>query len=122
MPSVVLNPDANDSIPNQTSVTNDKPPAPGVVPPSQSLDPQALVQSLKDILARDASGAAHTRELREVAYRLSIALERPGDTVQRVAYYVREDLCFNVVDVHADGADINVLLYSLSIQALSVSQ
>lgn len=101
MPSVVLNPDTDDHVLNQTSLKDDGSPAPGVVPPSQSLDPQVLVRSLKDILARgDASGVAHTRELRDVAYRLSIALETPGDTVQRVAYYVREDFCFDVVDVH----------------------
>lgn len=63
------------------------------IQPIRSTDPQILIQELKNILAKDASGATYNRELKDVANRLNIALETPGDTVQRVAYYVREKPC-----------------------------
>ena len=47
------------------------------------------ITTLKDLLPKDGSGGSFDREkLRDAAHKLSLALETPGDTVQRVAYLV----------------------------------
>ena len=49
----------------------------------------ALIERLKEILSAPDPAAPATRQhLKETADRLSRALETPGGTVQRVAYYV----------------------------------
>jgi len=49
----------------------------------------ALIAAVKDSLPSDVSSQAYDREkLKDAAYKLTLALESPGDTVQRVAYYV----------------------------------
>ena len=56
---------------------------------SQSHEITALIAELKKNLSEnDAAGPAARRHLKEIAERLSLALETPGETVQRVAYYV----------------------------------
>lgn len=80
---------------NPVTVKDGSSSASNPVRPAQSIDSQILIQDLKNVLAKDASGATYSRELKDVAYRLSIALETPGDTVQRVAYYVRTMPCFS---------------------------
>ena len=50
----------------------------------------ALIDTLKKTLsASDPAGPTTRTHLKETAEKLSIALETPGETVQRVAYYVR---------------------------------
>lgn len=54
----------------------------------------ALIAELKKNLSvNEPAGAATRRHLKETAEQLSLALETPGETVQRVAYYVRA-LCY----------------------------
>ena len=49
-----------------------------------------LIASLKSILAEhDTTGTYDRLKLKNTAEQLSIALETPGDTAQRIAYYVR---------------------------------
>ena len=56
---------------------------------SQSDEVAALIHTMKKTLSEaDPAGPATRQHLKEVAERLSIALETPGETVQRVAYYV----------------------------------
>ena len=48
-----------------------------------------LMNAVKDSLPSDTSSQAYDRvKLKEAAYKLALALETPGDTVNRVAYYV----------------------------------
>ena len=61
--------------------------------PKQEADAAALIKYLKTMLIKDDAGQSYHREsLKDIAYRLSIALETPGDTVQRVAYYVKSPI------------------------------
>ena len=56
-----------------------------------SLDTEvsALIDTLRDSLPQKGSDGSYNREqLKDVAERLSIALETPGETCQRVTYYV----------------------------------
>lgn len=56
---------------------------------TQKSEVTALVHELKEALsASDPAGPTTRRHLKETAERLSYALETPGETVQRVAYYV----------------------------------
>ena len=56
----------------------------------QNPEVPALIESLKQSLPQKGLDGSYNREqLKEVAERLSIALETPGETCQRVAYYVR---------------------------------
>ena len=49
-----------------------------------------LIDALKKtLLASDPAAPATRVYLKETAEKLSVALETPGDTVQRIAYYVR---------------------------------
>lgn len=80
----------NAAVTNVVTLEHGNSSASGLVLPAQSADSSILIQCLKDILAKDTAGTSYNRELREVAHRLSIALETPGDTVQRIAYYVRK--------------------------------
>lgn len=43
----------------------------------------ALVEDLRNLLRKDSE---HRENLRETARKLSIALETPGDTIQRISY------------------------------------
>ena len=53
----------------------------------------ALIDTLKKTLsANDPAGPTTRTLLKETAENLSIALETPSETVQRVAYYVRSPL------------------------------
>ena len=48
-----------------------------------------LINAVKDNLPSDTPSQAYDRvKLKEAAYKLALALETPGDTVNRVAYYV----------------------------------
>ena len=47
-----------------------------------------MVQLSKYLSVDDPGGPATRRQLKEIAEQLSLALETPGETVQRVAYYV----------------------------------
>ena len=59
--------------------------------PDKNPEVANLIASLKDCLSGNGSEGSYDRErLKETAERLSIALETPGETVQRVAYYVRQ--------------------------------
>ena len=50
---------------------------------------KALIDSLKNSLAEyDSTGALDRFKLKSTAVKLSLALETPGDTTQRIAYYV----------------------------------
>lgn len=56
---------------------------------SQNSEVTALIAALKETLsANDPAGPATRKHLKETAEKLSLALETPGETVQRVAYYV----------------------------------
>ena len=56
---------------------------------TQAGEVTALIDELKTILsATDPAGPATREYLKDVTEKLSLALERPGETVQRVAYYV----------------------------------
>ena len=56
----------------------------------QNLEVPALIESLRQALPQKGPDGSYNREqLKETAERLSIALETPGETCQRVAYYVR---------------------------------
>ena len=56
---------------------------------SYNLKVIALIAELKSNLStNDPAGPVTRRHLKETAERLSLALETPGETVQRVAYYV----------------------------------
>ena len=60
-----------------------------------NLNPEvtALIDALKKTLsASDPAGPATREHLKETAEKLSLALETPGETVQRVAYYVSSSL------------------------------
>lgn len=49
----------------------------------------ALIDALKKVLSASDPAAPATREyLKDTTEKLSLALETPGETVQRVAYYV----------------------------------
>lgn len=93
MPPLLSNDEA--STKNSVTLKNGSSSASNPVLPVQSIDPQNLIQDIKKLLAKDALGATYNRELKDVAYRLSIALETPGDTIQRVAYYVRKMRCIS---------------------------
>lgn len=55
----------------------------------QNSEVTALITALKEtLLANDPAGPATREHLKETAEKLSLALETPGETVQRVAYYV----------------------------------
>ena len=61
--------------------------------PSDEKAVTTLIDSLKSLLPDNASKGSYDRiRLKNVAERLSLALETPGDTAQRVAYYMSE-LC-----------------------------
>ena len=69
--------------------------APSTAASDQDSEVMALATSLKSYLPRGDSVGSYDRErLKEAAERLSIALETPGDTVQRIAYYVRISFVF----------------------------
>ena len=54
-----------------------------------------LINAVKDSLPSDTSSQAYDRgKLKEAAYKLALALETPGDTVNRVAYYVSSSNAF----------------------------
>ena len=56
---------------------------------SQSSEIANLIDALKEaLLAKDPAAPATRQHLKETAENLSLALETPGETVQRVAYYV----------------------------------
>lgn len=56
---------------------------------AQDLEVKALIDTLKKILsASDPSGPPTREALKKTAGKLSLALETPGETVHRVAYYV----------------------------------
>ena len=56
---------------------------------SQNLEVTTLIAELKKNLSvDDPAGPATRQHLKETAEHLSLALESPGETVQRVAYYV----------------------------------
>lgn len=49
----------------------------------------SLIDSVRENLPSQGSDGSFDREkLKRLAFELSIALETPGDTVQRIAYYV----------------------------------
>ena len=57
---------------------------------SQDAETESLVTTLKGLLSKIGSrGPDDRKQLKETASKLSLALETPGDTVQRVAYLVR---------------------------------
>ena len=56
---------------------------------AQSSEVAILVDALKKALsASDPMAPATRQHLKETAENLSLALETPGETVQRIAYYV----------------------------------
>ena len=56
---------------------------------NQNPEVTALIAALKSNLSvYDPAGPATRQHLKETAEQLSLALETPGETVQRVAYYV----------------------------------
>ena len=56
---------------------------------AQSSEVANLIDALKKALSANDPAAPATRQhLKETAENLSVALETPGETVQRVAYYV----------------------------------
>ena len=56
---------------------------------SRNLEVTALIAELKKKLSvNDPAGPATRRDLKETAEQLSLALETPGETVHRIAYYV----------------------------------
>ena len=56
---------------------------------SQETEVAALTDTLRDCLPQKGSNGTYNRELlKDVAERLIIALETPGETCQRVTYYV----------------------------------
>ena len=64
---------------------------------SDSDEVAALIHDLKRTLSADDPTAATTRKhLKRTAEKLSLALETPGETVQRVAYYVSLTLYWNI--------------------------
>ena len=55
----------------------------------QNPEVSALIESLRQSLPQRGPDGSYNREqLKETAERLSIARETPGETCQRVAYYV----------------------------------
>ena len=59
-------------------------------PSSESSEIAALLSSLKENLPDDCTSSSYNREkLRETAQKLSLALETPGETAQRIVYLVR---------------------------------
>ena len=57
--------------------------------PAQNSEVTALIDALKKALSANDPAAPATREyLKDTAEKLSLALETPGETVQRFAYYV----------------------------------
>ena len=58
--------------------------------PVQNPEAMALIDVLKNALStNDPAGSATRAHLKESAEKLSLALETPGETVQRIANYVR---------------------------------
>ena len=58
--------------------------------PNDETNVQSLIDSLRSLLPDEASKGSYDRvKLKNIAERLSVALETPGDTAQRIAYYVR---------------------------------
>ena len=56
---------------------------------TQNIEVTTLIAELRKTLSvNDPAGTDTRRHLKETAEQLSLALETPGDTVQRVAYYV----------------------------------
>lgn len=69
------------------------------------MEVSALIESLRETLPRKGSHKSYNREkLKEIAEQLSIALETPGETCQRVSYYVRQSVpsifCCKTLQVH----------------------
>lgn len=59
-------------------------------PPAEPSREFALTQRIKDLLNREDSGSENSkRELKELAQKLSVALESTTETVERLVYYVR---------------------------------
>ena len=59
-------------------------------PPWEPSRVYALTQRMKDLLGREESGnAAFKQELKELAQKLSIALESTTETIERLVFYVR---------------------------------
>lgn len=57
----------------------------------QTSEVTALIDALKTALsANDPAGPTSRKYLKETAEKLSLALETPGETVQRIAYYVSQ--------------------------------
>ena len=57
--------------------------------PNSDADIKNLITAMKSLMPKDGAGGSYDRaKLRQTASRLSLALETPGDTVQRVAYLV----------------------------------
>ena len=57
--------------------------------PAQNSEVAILVDALKKALStKDPTAPATRQYLKETAENLSLALETPGETVQRIAYYV----------------------------------
>ena len=56
---------------------------------NQSAEVTALIDALKKTLsASDPAGPSTREQLKETAEKLTLALETPKETVERVAYYV----------------------------------
>lgn len=58
--------------------------------PWQPSSVYALTQRMKDLLGREGSDIASSKqELKELAQKLSVALESPTETIERLVFYVR---------------------------------
>lgn len=60
-------------------------------PPRETSLEYVLTRRMKDLLNREYSGSELSkRELKELAQKLSVALESTMETVERLVYYVRD--------------------------------
>lgn len=60
---------------------------------TQNSEVTTIVNALKELLsAKDPAAPATRKHLKNAAEKLSLALETPGETVQRIAYYVSPHL------------------------------